>query len=206
MAVLERCLAGNLLEDAVESLVGRETAERDGICDSFFIRTIAGIAEYLLCVLHAVARYVLGETESSAAVDTLADIGAVAMYGGSQVMNSQIRRGEQFLFAKNGSYRLHQRIGFFYRSFLSLRGLRMDGFLWKGGMRRYIADTEQQCRHNNRRYANHHTLGEEIPSQEVETHGKRRGDTQEVLDQIGGMEKVTTVIRIDVIQPCAGLT
>ena len=26
MAVLERCLAGNLLEDAVESLVGSETA------------------------------------------------------------------------------------------------------------------------------------------------------------------------------------
>lgn len=63
------------------------------------------------------------------------------MYGGSQVMNSQIRRGEQFLFAKNGSYRMHQRIGFFNRRFLSLRCLRMDGFPWKGGMRRYIADT-----------------------------------------------------------------
>ena len=90
MAVLEGCFAGEFLEDAVEGLFGGEAAEGDGIGYCFLIGTIAGIAEYLLGVLHAVTHNILGETESRAAVDTLADIGAVAMYGCSQVLNGQV--------------------------------------------------------------------------------------------------------------------
>ena len=59
LSVLERGNTGDFFEDAVESLIGSESAERDGIGDGIVVRGALRVPEDLLSVLHTVTSYVL---------------------------------------------------------------------------------------------------------------------------------------------------
>ena len=108
MAVLEGSDAGSLFEDAVEILVGRESVEGDGVGEGVMIGGVALVAEDGLCMLDAVARYVLGEAESGSSVDAVADVGAVAIDRCREVLDGQFGIGEQLLLAHGCGDLMHQ--------------------------------------------------------------------------------------------------
>ena len=81
MAILERSETGDFLEEAVKSLVRRETAQRNGMGERLVVISVLRIDKDRLRVLHPVTGDILGETETRSAVDAVGYIGAVAAHG-----------------------------------------------------------------------------------------------------------------------------
>ena len=59
MAVLEGCLAGECLEDAVESLVGREAAQRNSMGECLVVIGVLRIDKDSLGILHTITGNIL---------------------------------------------------------------------------------------------------------------------------------------------------
>ena len=147
LPILEGSKTGEVLENAVEGLVGRESAEGDGIGDGIVVRGIFGIAEQLLCMLHAVTGYILGETETGAAVDTVGDVSAVGTNCGRKILNREMWIGEELLLAQGRADLIHQGIGLFGGRFIFLRLFGRNGLFRQDGMGCDVTETEKQHGH-----------------------------------------------------------
>ena len=122
---MEGSETGDVLEDAVEILVGGETAKCDCIGYRLVIRGVLGIAEDGLSILDAVPRNVLREREGAVTIDGIGDVGAVRTDGGCEVLDGEMRIGEERLFAHDLFDMLHQLVGFFGRSGVRFFGHRL---------------------------------------------------------------------------------
>ncbi len=168
LPILEGSKTGEVLENAVEGLVGRESAEGDSIGDGIVVRGIFGIAEQLLCMLHAVTGYKLGETETGAAVDTVGDVGAVGADSGRKVLNSEMRIGEELLLAQGGSNLIHQGIGLFGGRFVFLRLFERNGLFRQDRVGCDVTEAEEQHGHQDGRNENQQAAFKRIASEDIE--------------------------------------
>ena len=91
-------------------------------------------------MLDAVAGYVLGETESGAAVDTVGDVGAVGAHGVGEVLDGERGVGKELLLTQHGTDLMHQFISLFGGGSIFLRFFDREGFLRHVGMGGYVSE------------------------------------------------------------------
>ena len=130
-------------------------------------------------MLDTVAGYVLGETESGAAINAVRDVGAVGAHGIGEVLDGERGVGKELLLTQHGTDLMHQFIGLFGGGSVFLRFFDGECLLRHGGMRGYVSEGEEEDGHHERGYADEQAAVEQFASEHIEKGGDNGGETDE---------------------------